>query len=112
MLFLRGSFDQFLCSQILFFVRPSFIGNMLQGFCVLDIVFLYNIFWDNTDLLLKILKKLSPKDAPEVRSVTSSQQPSPNTSGLHDYVTFITKQLVRFSTNVDSFSQKLYSRLL
>ena len=65
---------------------------------MLDIIFLYNFFLDNTDHSPKKLKKLSPNDAPEVRTATSSQQHSPSTSGLHDYVTFITQQRVRFAT--------------
>ena len=66
---------------------------------MLDNFFCINFFWIIPILLLKKkLKKLSPNDAPEVRCVTSSQQPSPNTSGLHDYVTFITQQRVHFAT--------------
>ena len=36
------------------------------------------------------------KKSDKGRRVTSGKQPSPNTSGLHVCVTFITQQLVRF----------------
>ena len=72
---------------------------MLQGFCVRAWhFFCINFFWIIPILLLKKLKMLSPNDAPEVRCVTSSQQPSPSTSGLQNYVSFITQQRVRFAT--------------
>ena len=50
MLFLGGVSTNFSVVKFyFFFVRPSFIGNMLQAFCVLDIFFLYKIVLDNTD---------------------------------------------------------------
>ena len=42
----------------------------------------------------------------ERRRVTSGQQPSPSTSGLHVCVTFITQQLVRFLDQCRSLQPK------
>ena len=74
----------------------------------LTLFFCIFFFWIIPIILQKKNKKLSPNDAPEVRTATSSQQHSPSTSGLHDYVTFITQQRVRFATLLKIIALRTY----